>query len=171
LNKATPIVRVESPFPEYSLPALWKWTYSFRHRTMDDYSPQTESEFVEAFQRNSENGVETFGVYRDDELGGFVSIERLSPVLATSHVVFKPNFFGRATTDRSLIEIYGAVFASGVKKIASRVFADNTGIIALGVRLGAKVEGRFRAHTMRGGNLVDMAEIGLRAEDLTQWDS
>jgi RimJ/RimL family protein N-acetyltransferase len=142
---------------------------AFRGRVTDDFSSQTIDEFVPEMIELASR-VETYGVWRgegsDEELGGMVWIERASPYLAIAHLLFKRSFWGRETTQASLWQIFDRVFASGIGKITSSVFADNYQVLSLVKALGAKEEGRLREHTLRyGGKPADSIPVGLLKRD------
>lgn len=162
-------VRVESPFPACAVPRLWNWTKEFRHRVADDFAPKTLEEFFEHWTRSMKTA-KAWGVLRGDELGGMIMIQPLSPVTGATHCIFKPEFWGRATTDFALKLAYMEVFDGGCNKLISTVFADNAAIIALAKRLGGRIEGKLRQNTRRDGKLVDQLVIGLLKVDFeTAW--
>ena len=149
-------IRLESPFPAHALPRAWLWMESFRTRVADDFSPKTLEEFM-AKMLNPQPTEKTWGVYRDEELGGIVSFQRLSPWLGTAHCVFKPAFWGWATTVPALRVAFDEIFAGGVGKLTFPVFANNKAVIALIVTgLGGYREGVLKQHTVRDGEPVDM---------------
>jgi RimJ/RimL family protein N-acetyltransferase len=142
---------------------------SFRARVMDDFGPQTQHAFVDQMLRA--NPAETWGVYRDDELGGLVWVARLTPVVAMAHTVFQRSFWGREITRPAVAEAFRQTFAAGVEKIAASVFADNHQIRALARDVGMREEGQRRAHTRRGGKPIDLVDYGiLRGELHADWN-
>ena len=136
---------------------------SFRTRVSDDFGPRDCGEFVE--RMHSVRPEETWGVYRGEDLGGMIVVQRLTPVLGFSHMVFSRAFWGRETPLAAARQVADAVFQSGIEKIASMAFADNHQVLAFGRSLGAREEGFRRKHTRRAGVLVDMVETGLLKED------
>jgi len=159
------MVTVESPFPEYAVPRVWRWIQEFRNRVADDYAPRDVAGFM-ADWRARQAQERTWAVFRDYELGGLVSFQQLSPVLGTSHCLFKKTFWGWQTTVPALELIYREIFEhSTTQKITAAVFRDNASIVGLARRLGAKTEGVLRSHTLRGGRLVDMVVLGLLKDD------
>ena len=157
-------IRVKSPFPSYAVPRIWQWIQSFRWRVADDFAPQTLEEFVShwATRRYHER---TWGVWRGDDLGGMIAVETVSPILVTSHCLFKRSFWGAETTIPALQQVYRQIFDEGTLKILSFAFADNKQLLGLARKIGAKKEGTLRRQTMREGKLVDMIAIGLLKED------
>lgn len=155
-------ITVETPFPEYAVPRVWTWMERFRSRVADDFAPKTLEEFVDDWERR---GSETWAVYRDGELGGLVTVEQVSPVVASSHCLFKKEFWGAETTIPALQQVYGKVFERGITKISSAVFHDNDTIKSLAYKIGAKREGMLRNQTLRGGKPVHMVVVGLLKED------
>jgi RimJ/RimL family protein N-acetyltransferase len=65
-------------------------------------------------------------------------------------------------------EVYAAAFASGLTKLYSVIFSDNSAVIHLAHQLGAKREGKLRQHTLRGGKPADMLVLGLTREDFAK---
>lgn len=158
-------VEVSSPFPVFALPRAWAWMQEFRSRVCDDFSPQDLAEFMaqwDAQERNPERV--TFAVERDGEIGGLVTVTRLSPVLADIHLIFKREFWGHETTATALRIVLHEVFQRGIRKVTSLAFRDNHALIGLACKLGAVKEGVLREQTMRGGKPVDMVIVGLTAE-------
>jgi RimJ/RimL family protein N-acetyltransferase len=163
-SEQTSTVSVVSPFPAQDVPRIWSWIAAFRKNVADDFGPQNLDAFVKNWQAQ-ETGTTSYAVYRGGELGGMITITPISPVLASSHCLFKKEFWGVGTTDEAMKIVYGKVFDAGFNKISSMAFADNGNIKAMAKRLGAKVEGVFRQQTMRNGKLTDMVSIGLTKED------
>ncbi|HNY39489.1 MAG TPA: GNAT family protein [Bryobacteraceae bacterium] len=160
-----PEISVEKPFPEYALPRVWEWIQEFRNRVCDDFAPADLDGFLADYHAKAAAGVETWGVVRDGELGGLISFQRLSPVLGTSHLLFKRSFWGQDTTIPAVRMVYEQAFGTGVSKIMSLVFRDNRAVISFAQKLGAHREGTFYRHTQRNGKLVDMVALGLSKED------
>lgn len=165
-HKAPREVETVSPFPAHATPRAWDWMQAFMARVADDYGPKTKDEFVDQFL--SREGVLSWGVRRDGELGGLVTFQPVSPVTGVMHLIFKKEFWGRATTDASMRLICGDIFGRGFNKITSFVFSDNNAIIAMAQRFGGKREGLLRQQTMRGGKPADMVAIGVLREDFEQ---
>lgn len=155
-------VSVESPFPDFAWPSVWHWIQPFQSRIADDYGPKTLKEFVDMHLQMEAH---TWGVYRDGELGGLICIEKRTPVLAQTHLIFKKSFWGRATTETAIREVYDRVFQDGVLKIGSYVFQNNHAIISLAKAIGAREEGVLRNQTMQNGKPVNMVALGLLKED------
>lgn len=155
---------VRSPFPDHAWPRVWTWIQSFRARVCDDFAPKTLDEFVEQSIERAKRE-RTWGVYRDDELGGLITFHQINPVTGVSHVLFKRSFWGEATTIPAITAVYRELFAAGVRKISSAVFADNHAILSLARKIGAREEGLLRQHTQRDGRMVDMVALGLLKED------
>jgi RimJ/RimL family protein N-acetyltransferase len=162
-------VEVSEPFPPWALPVLWGWIESFRDRVCDDFSPKTFPEFLENWIARAKAGTRTWGVWRDDSLGGMISVGPLNPILAETHLVFARRFWGRETTIPALRQAYAIAFASGFEKLQAAVFADNYQLIALAKAIGAVEETHpkhpLRAQTRRNGKPVDMRLISLFKED------
>jgi RimJ/RimL family protein N-acetyltransferase len=158
-------VRVESPFPDWSLPRVWSWIQDFRQRVTDDFSPRTLDEFVAQWEQLKPLR-RTWGVWRGAELGGLVVWDPWPvPGVGVSHALFKREFWGRGTTKRALELVYGELFAGGARKILGFPFASNHAIIGLGKSIGAKTEGVLRKQTLQLGKPVDVVVLGLLKED------
>lgn len=160
-------LEVEEPFPAWMWPQVWTWTRPFRDRIADDFGAKTLDEFVlhaAAVARQAR----TFAVKRDGEIGGLVTVQTVSPVLATSHVLFRKSFWGRDTTVSAIQQAYAKAFESGIERIESFVFRDNSSIRQIARLVGAREEGILRRRTQRNGELVDMVVLGLLKGDFEQ---
>jgi RimJ/RimL family protein N-acetyltransferase len=157
-------VTVSEPFPEYAWPEVWGWMRDIRNRIVDDFGPQTLSEFVTWALRMSERS-RTWGVWREGELGGLIVFARESPMMGATHVVFRKSFWGPTTTLTALHAVYRQVFDSGITKICGVVFKDNHAVRALARRGGGREEGVLTGQTMRGGKPVDMVMLGMTREE------
>lgn len=161
-------VRVESPFPEHAVPRTWTWAQEFRSRVADDFGPQTLHAFMEAWQAKDQR---TWGVWRGDELGGMVTVEPISPLVVSSHCLFKKSFWGHETTLPALQQVFREVFGAGVHKVFSLVFSDNHQMIGLAKKLGFVREGVLRRQTLRNGKLIDQVALGLLATEFDKENS
>jgi RimJ/RimL family protein N-acetyltransferase len=161
------MIRVESPFPAYAIPRMWDWMRAFgAWRVTDDYGPQDREGFIQHWEQLLDTeGVETFGVYRDAELGGAVYVQTVTPHLATAHVLFKKTFFGFDTTVPAARQVFDQVFRTGVGRIESYAFEDNSWILGMARKLGAVKEGTLRQRTLRKGRLIDLHVLGLLKDD------
>lgn len=155
------MVTVQSPFPVHALPRLWSWTVSSQRQVNDDFAPKTLEAFVDNWERQELSGMKSWGVLRDGELGGVVTSTRFNPVVADAHCVFRKSFWGHETTAEALRLVFAEIFASGVQKISTICFFDNHALLGLVARLGFEREGTLKKNTLRGGELVDVAMIGL----------
>src|SRR4051812_28757179 len=90
-----------SPFPAYAWPSVWEWIRPFKERVSDDFGPQTLDDFVEFSVERARNA-KTWAVFRDGEMGGLISIEHMTPVVVSSHVVFKRSFWGEGTVSAAM---------------------------------------------------------------------
>lgn len=162
-------IEVKSPFPLDQIPRLAFWFEEFRHRVADDFGPRTQEAMLEQTEQQIAAGMQTWAVTRYGEMGGYISATRQTPILADVHCIFKPSFFGRAITDRSIKTVYEQLFHDGIEKITSSVFADNKGIRALAKRIGMREEGRLVAHTRRDGKPVDVIVLGITKQEFVPW--
>lgn len=157
-------IRVESPFPLAAVPRVWTWIQQFRSRVADDFAPDSMEAFVELWERKTAAGQRSWAVYRDGELGGLVTFEAWSPVCGTTHAIFRKDFWGHATTVPALEAAYAEIFASGVERLLSFAFRDNSNLIHMAKVLGGVKEGTHPKMTKRNGQLTDMVSIGLMRE-------
>lgn len=121
-------------------------------------------EFVDWWEAGMDRR-KTWGVYRDDELGGLIVAETLNPATAAAHCIFAKHFWGEQTTVPALQMAFGELFESGVSRIMGTPFAHNSNMIALAKKIGFQREGTLRSHTMQGGKPVDAVVMGLLKED------
>ncbi len=132
-------LRVFSPFPMYAIPRLWDWTRKYRHRISDDFGHDSPESFADGLMARMENGLETWAVERNEELGGFVCVEPITPVALSFHLLFKPQFFAKDTVDAALREVFKELFKrDGIEKISTHIFEDNDGMRSMMWRLGGK---------------------------------
>jgi len=157
-------VSVQPEFPLYALPRLWQWAEDSRHQVADQFSPKTLDEFVNSWERQAVAGQRSWCVWVNGELGGAVWSTRLSPVLADSHCIFKRSFWGQGITREALRLVYAEIFAGGIEKIAIVCFVDSHALLGLVRKLGFEREGTLKKSTLRDGQLVDQAVIGLTKE-------
>lgn len=132
-----------------------------RSKLADDYGPRTLDAWVDQMGASTEK---TWGVYRDGELGGMLSFQRVSPWLGTAHCVFKPDFWGRAITRPAVESALREMFGSGIGKLSFAVFSDNRAIRSLLSEFGASVEGTLRKHTLRDGKPIDTVTLAIFKE-------
>jgi len=157
-------IEVISPFPTESLPRVWAWSERFRHQMSDDFSPQTQGEFVDAML--AADGLQkTWAVYGDGELGGMITYQRLSPWVGTAHIFVKPKFQGKGLAPPALKIAFAEMFADGIGKLSFYPLAGNWAVGSLLINLGAKREGCLRSQTIAGGKPIDMHIYGLLKEE------
>lgn len=127
-----------SPFPAEELPRVWLWLQEAGSSLLNDLGPQTMDEFVDYWlQRDAI----TWGVWRDGELGGWVSYEPISATTGNAHCVFRKAFWGSKTvTLPALRQVASDLFATGVVRIGMIVPDTNRAIINLIQRLGGEKE-------------------------------
>ena len=158
-------LRVYSPFPVEALPRIGFWLEPVRHRMTDDFGPQSVAEIVNLVGGRMAKGMQTWAVERDGELGGFISVSMVSPIVAQVNCMFRQEFFKHCKGDDALRQVFRELFAGGeVLKIVCEIFKDNTGIRNMCERIGMEREGTLRKHTMRGGRLADVLVIGITKE-------
>ncbi|MGA3190490.1 MAG: GNAT family protein [Bryobacteraceae bacterium] len=155
------IVRVERGFPSFAVPRVWAWTESFKDRIRDDFSAETIEQFLEQWETAEAGGRVSWSVLRDGELGGVIQSRPSSPIVADINFVFKPSFWGQATTKPAMEAVLAEIYATGFLKVTSSAYRDNAGVIGLLKNLGGKTEAVLEGHTVRGGSLVDVVIISL----------
>ena len=159
---SSPRAIVRSPFPNHAWPSVWKWIQPYKSSVMDDHSAKTIDEFVEAkLELAAKETYRTWGVYRENDLGGLITFETLRPgdTMGWTHTMFKRAFFGRETTQQALSTVFQQLFEEGVQVIRSEVFKSNSNIRYLSRLIGFEEYGPFPKVAQRGGELVDM--VGL----------
>ena len=160
---------VRSPFPAHAYFQLYDWSLPVWKLIASDDTPKDREGFVEfEIGITDDSSVKTWGIWRGDELGGFVSAIRFPQRrwIAQLHCVFKKSFRGDATTGAAGKQICQELFDDKVLKIEMWVFSDNHAIKGLISRLGGRVEGTLSAQVMRDGKPIDMVVYGLYRESL-----
>ena len=157
-------IRVSEPFPEHALPRVWVWANELRDRVADDFAPKDLDTFMELWFERMAAGARSWAVSKGNEIGGVIIVEPQTPIVATTHCIFKRTFWGTATTLPALAHVYREVFEK-YHKILSFCFADNSQILGLARKLGAEKEGVLREQNLRNGKFVDMMAIGLLKQD------
>jgi RimJ/RimL family protein N-acetyltransferase len=170
-SPAKSAIEVRSPFPLHAVPRLWAWAEDSRRQVADEFSPKSLDEFVDFWERLAQAGQRSWGVWRDDELGGAIWSMPLSPVMADSHCIFKRAFWGSGTAVEALRRVYAEIFDGGVQKITIVSFSDNHALLGLVRKLGFEREGMLRKSTLRDGELVDQAVSGLTRERFMELDT
>ncbi len=158
-------VRVFSPFPVEAIPRIGFWFERVAANISDDFGPKTVDDVVRLVQGHMSNGIQTWAVERDGELGGYISAFKLSPIVKEISCTFKPEFFTPNTVDPAIKEVLADLFSDGTLKVVAHIFKENYGIRNVVKRLGFTFEGNRRKHTMRGGRLVDVQALGITKED------
>lgn len=167
-------IEVRSPFPAPSYYMLFDWAIPVWKSVASDDAPKDREGFINyQIEISSTPGVKTWGVYRDNELGGYVSAVRHPgrEWVALTHCIFRKEFWGGNTTTRSLRKIAQEIFTDGAMKIEMWVFADNHAIKGLIKRLGGREEGCLTQQVMREGKPADMCVYALTPHSLTEQES
>ena len=163
-------IELTTPFPFESLPRVWRWIEPFRAKVADDFSPRDEHQFI-AHMVEKWEGQKTWAIYRDSELGGLITFEKLSPWLGTAHLLLKPDFQGKGISLPVCKQAIAAMFEEGVGKLEFYPLAGNLAVGSLIVNLGAQREGRLRAHTVCDGKPTDVCVYGLLKEEFEKCQS
>lgn len=157
------VVTVESPFPPYALPRVWKWVEDSHHQMCDDFSPKTLDQFIDHWDGLVRGGQRSWAVFVDNELGGALSSSRSTPIRADFHAIFKRSFWGQGIATQAFKLALGQLFDEGIQKITTGCFFDNHAVLGLFGKLGFEREGRLRDNTFRNGKSVDQVIVGLTA--------
>jgi len=150
------------PFPPYLWPVAFSWLAPVRQIVCDDYSPKTIAAYVELAIRDN---IEAWGVSSDGRIVGVVTFEPVNPACALIHFLFCPGWRGKARTDAAARVVLGHAFESGIEKVLGIMPENNRLAIALAVRVGAKVEGLLRNHSVRDGKPLNAVAVGITKED------
>jgi len=150
---------------------LYDWALPVWKNIASDDTPKDREGFIQ-FELNllSTPGIKTWGIYRDSELGGFVSAVRhpTRTWIAQPHMIFRKDFLGAATTIVACRRILQELFGDGALKIEMWVFFDNHAIRGFINQLGGREEGRLTAQVIRDGKPTDMVVYGLYQESLNR---
>ncbi len=164
-------IEVRSPFPPYAYFQLYDWALPVWRNVASDDAPTDREGFIDYQIKVAETpGVKTWGVYRDGELGGYVSAVRHAgrEWIALTHCIFHREYWGGDTTVVSLRKIAEEIFSDGAVKIEMWVFSDNHAIKGLIKRLGGHEEGCLTAQVLREGKHSDMCIYALTSESLVK---
>jgi RimJ/RimL family protein N-acetyltransferase len=144
-------------------PLLWVWMQPYWSRVANDFSPDTIQDFVS--MKRSQNW-HRLAVYRNNELGGILEAEHVSPVVAQVHVTFKKSFWGWQTTLPAMRLGMEYLWRQGYSKIRAQVYPDNRAIIRVIKTLGGRLEAVLNSETKRDGKLTDLHQYCiLKGED------
>lgn len=157
-------IELESPFPLLHVPRIWTWVQKFRDKVADDFAPKTLDEFVDDWERKEQHGQRSWAVKRDGERGGVIQSEAISPGVRSIHALFKPEFWGDQTTLPAIALACKELFQGDTRKLVALMFVDNIAAIHMAMRLGGIREGTLIAETIRGGQPVNVAIIGIHRE-------
>lgn len=127
----------------------------------DDFSPRDLDSFVWTKQKQWSVNL---GIYRDGELGGYLSQSPVSPVVCMGHAVFKKSFRDRETMVTALRKGIEVGWEMGYQKIWCHIYQDNRPMIRLLEIIGARFEGVLYSHTLREGKLVNMVSYAITKE-------
>ena len=159
------MIEFRQPFPAFAWPLAWQWANARRRQLADDFFPRTMAEFVESYSVRFANA-RTYGVWKNDNIGGVVIFERASEVVVTAHILLSRRLWGIPASD--LRRAATLLFDAEPETIRIQAFvpAWNRLAIALAVRIGAKNEGTLRCATLRNDAPADAVVVGLTREDL-----
>jgi len=151
---------IATPFPEWAWPTAWHWA---KRAAFDDSAPRSLDEYVELHLKGN---AETFGIYRDGDLGGVVVVERASSAVRTAHIVLARRFWGMPVEPlRAIAE--GLFHADPrLQRIQAVVPAWNRTACGLCRRMGAVREGVLRNYCIRNGKPADAVVFSVIREDI-----
>jgi RimJ/RimL family protein N-acetyltransferase len=146
------------------LPRLWEILREFPEHNFDDSGPETLADFEEMIADRLRR--ETMVVFEvGDELAGAAAFEALSCRTGMLRgVCFARQVHGTGIPLAAMRSAIAGLYASGIEKIAARIFADNTRAWLFFQKLGAVEEGLLHAETTRAGQLVDVRMIAFFRE-------
>lgn len=160
-------VRVEAPFQPYYLPLLWDWMDKFRHKVLDDDGPRDQNEFVDLYIQRLKGGDRTWSVRKNDRLVGFVQVSPPNAHgLAETGSVWRQEDWSSKVVAPALCQVYSEVFATGIQKLHTTIYADFHAMADMLARVGFQCEGRLRKVRMRNGELQDVKIFGLMKKEL-----
>jgi RimJ/RimL family protein N-acetyltransferase len=159
------MIRITEGFPEWAWPLAWEWANARRSQLADDFFPSSIGEFVESYSVRF-GGSRTYSLWKNDNLGGVIVLERASPVVFTAHILLSRRLWGVPASD--LRQAAALLFEAEPQAIRIQAFvpAWNRLAIALAKRIGAKDEGTLRCATLRNGAPADAVLMGFTREDL-----
>ena len=156
---------IMSPFPLYAVPRIYLWMRQNWDKVADDSTPADVNAFVEDWLRRERGGQKSWAVLKDGELGGVITSERISDIVADLHCTFRREFWGRGNTVPALALACAEIFGSAVEKITSLVYPDNRAMIGMAIANGAIKEGHLHRQVRKNGELVDLLLLGLTKEN------
>jgi len=159
------MIRITEGFPQWAWPLAWEWASARRRQLADDFFPSSIDEFVESYSVRFRDA-RTYGVWKNDNLGGVIICERSSPVVFTAHILLSRRLWGVQASE--LQTAATLLFASEPQAIRIQAFvpAWNRLAIALACRIGGTIEGTLRSATLRNGQPADAVLVALIREDL-----
>lgn len=146
------------PWQDSDWSAVWRWCQRFWWQIADDFTPRDEAGFV-AMQiaRQAVN----LGVWRDGQLGGLLTWERLNPIVCQAHCVFSREFWGRETTLPAIEAGLTTLWMSGYTKMIAPVYRSNRRMQVLLEQLNARCEAVLINHTRQQGKPTTVLLYGI----------
>ncbi len=163
-------LQLVTPFDESNIPLLWSWLQPFKQTVLGDESPQSISEFVDAW-RERISAAQTWGVKRNDEFGGYIEFKQIGygiPSVGVCEALFKQSFWGKQNTLPILDQVMKELFAYDVDMVLFRPFQHNKAIRSLVKELGAREIGDVPSGETTNGIPVPRTLFGLVAEQWTE---
>lgn len=172
-----PHIRVAAPFPNLELPALFCWSERIKASIWDDTIPNTLDEWMDTMlDRLASPNVLTFGLYKDDRLGGYFEavasmgsdgreIEDALKYIAQAQVIFKKEFWGLRYTRPAVNLALAEVFKTGIETVFFPVFAHNRPLRELFWKVGARALGSINPRLQNGSPI----ETEMYALTATEW--
>lgn len=140
----------------------WQWINANWHYLASDGVPRDQEMFF-ALKRSL--GATLIGVWRDDDLGGLLIHEKVSPEICIAHCVFSKRFSDGITTVEALEQGKELCWASGIHVIWCLIPEDHRAMRILVKKVGAIYEGILRERFVRDGRWQNWASYSIIAPD------
>ena len=148
------------PWHELDDGNAWPWIDAAWYYLADDFAPRNQQDF---FAMKRALGANLIGVWRDDDLGGMLIHERVSPTIAVAHCVFSKRFSDGHTTLEAIELGKELARASGIHVIWCLIPEDHRAMRALIKRAGARFEGILYERFLRKGTWTNFASYSIIA--------
>lgn len=133
-------IELLSPFPETDYPAMYHWFASLKGgRDYYDHGT-TLNEFVELQRRRSPH-VQTWGAYRNDELGGYIEFAPCDARVGFAKLIFKKSFWGNKSCVPAIDNAMEQIWSQGFEAVLFDPLFRNSQIRYMLRQVGAREAG------------------------------